>query len=91
MGDERTGINLSCRYQTKYLVATATVYPSGFKDKVLSVHVRKGKLLRMVVECNNGYDGIGAGTLPRQKEGFVRYRHFQHADCSAMIAVCFYK
>ena len=87
MGDERRGVNLSLRYQPERLLAVAPIHTSCLKGQVLAIHIGQGEHLWLVIEGYDRDDGIGTRTSPRQTEGVLGARHFQHTVSSTMVAV----
>ena len=64
MGDEGGGVDLAAGYQTEYLGAVARVDASGLEGEVFPVHVGEREYLGLVVEGDDGYDGVGPGAFP---------------------------
>ena len=87
MGDQRRGIQLSLLDQPQDLGTVAAVHPARFEDQVLSVHLRQGQHLRLVVQRHHRHNGIGPGATPRQLKGILRPGHLQHHIGAAVVAV----
>ena len=63
------------------------VHAAGFEGEILSVHLRQGQRLGLVVEGHHRYNGIGPGTAPGKAEGTLGPRHLQHHIGTAVVTV----
>ena len=87
MRDERRCVQLAVFDQTEDLGGIAAVHAAGLEDQVFAVHIGQGKHLRLVVQCNNGDNGVRTGALPCKTEAFVRACHLADHIRAAVRAV----
>ena len=71
MGDEWGGVNLALLNEAEDLLAVAA---ASLEGKVLAIHIRKRKDLRLVIKGNHRYNSIRTGALPREAEGVIGAR-----------------
>ena len=84
MCNERSGIYLALLYQLQDFLTVATIYSASLEGKVLAIHIRKRKHLRLVIHGHDGNYGVWTCAFPSQLEGVLASCHFHYHICSTM-------
>ena len=87
MGYEWRGVYPALFNQRQYLLAVASVHTAGLEGEVLSVHIRKRKNLRLVIESHYRDNGVRPCALICQTEGPFCSGDFQYSVSSSMFAL----